>query len=338
MPSIKDVARLAGVSVATVSRALSHPERVRPETRERVLAAVRETGYVANQLAVNLRRRRSRTAVVLVPDIANLYYARIVQEVEAVARSRGYQILLGETAQDPQLEQAYAGLVRRGVADGIISLGMKIPFPVHPRRRHPDPAWPPLVMIGEYTGGFAVPRVGIDNVRAGADATAHLVGLGHRRIAFLGGPEDFTLCQERLAGFRKVMAEAGLGVPPDYVLFGDFKLDEGYRMARHLFATCAEPPTALFCANDEIAMGAMKALRELAIAVPERVSLIGFDDLEIAPYLSPPLTTIHQPRRTMGRTAMEMLVELIEGRAVAEPRPILAHRLVVRDSTAPPPG
>ena len=335
MISIKDVAKLAGVSVATVSRTLAKPEKVAEPTRERVLAAVQKSGYVTNVLASNFRRRRSQTIVVLVPDIANLYYSRIVQEIELVARRKGYQILLGETQENLEIERAYSELVYQKMADGIISLGMTIPLKCDPRRKTVDPKWPPLVMVGEYTGDIPLPTVGIDNLQAAADATQHLVDLGHRDIAFIGGPKNFTLCQERLKGFRRVMRKAGLKVDSRHVQFGEFKLASGYSQIKRLIEGGVRP-TALFCANDEIAMGAMKALREYDMRVPEDISIVGFDNLDIAEYCSTPLTTIHQPRREMGGEAMELMLKILNGKVSRESRITLPHRLIVRDSTRPP--
>jgi LacI family transcriptional regulator, repressor for deo operon, udp, cdd, tsx, nupC, and nupG len=188
--------------------------------------------------------------------------------------------------------------------------------------------------VGEYTGQIPLPTVGIDNVQAAADATQHLVDLGHRDIAFIGGPKDFTLCQERLKGFKRVMRKAGLKVSAVQVQFGEFKLASGYEQVKRLIAGGSQP-TALFCANDEIAMGAMKALREHKLRIPEDISIMGFDNLDIADYCTTPLTTIHQPRREMGRTAMELMLSLLQGRRWEGVPLLLGHELVVRDSTGP---
>lgn len=335
MVSIKDVAKLAGVSVATVSRTLSKPDKVAETTREKVTAAVEQSGYVTNVMASNFRRRRTQTIVVLVPDIANLFYSSIVQEIELVARQHDYQILLGETQQDAAIEQAYSALVSQKMADGIITLGMNIPLKVDPRRKTADEKWPPLVMVGEYTGKIALPKICIDNVQAAADATQHLLDLGHQQIAFIGGPKNFTLCKERLKGFRKVMRRAGLQVPASHIQYGEFKLAAGYREVQAVLES-GSLPTALFCANDEIAMGAMKALREAKLRVPRDVSIIGFDDLEIADYCSTPLTTIRQPRREMGSEGMKLMLRILSGEAAPDERITLSHQLIVRDSTARP--
>ena len=335
MVSIKDVAKLAGVSVATVSRTLAKPEKVAEPTRAKVMKAVQKSGYVTNVLASNFRRRKSQSVVVLVPDIANLFYSKIVQEIELVARKKNYQILLGETQQSPELEKAYSELVYQKMADGMICLGMKIPFPHNAKRKTVDPKWPPLVMIGEYTGEIPVPMVGIDNVQAAADATQHLVDLGHSEIAFIGGPKDFTLCQERLKGFRRVMRKAGHKVPRNRIQFGEFKLASGFDQVNRVFES-GDKPTALFCANDEIAMGAMKAIRAHGLRVPRDISIIGFDNLDIADYCTTPLTTIHQPRTEMGGEAMRLMLRILDGGAPEQARTVLSHHLIVRESTAKP--
>lgn len=335
MVTIKEVAELAGVSIATVSRTLSRPEKVAESTRERVMEAVRQSDYVTNVMASNLRRRHSQTIIVLVPDIANPFYSTIIQALESVAREHGYQILLGETYQSHDMEFSYGELAQRRIAAGVISLGMHIPFEHSPRRKTPDPRWPPLVMACEYRGPIAVPTVAIDNRQAMTDAANHLLRLGHRDIAFINGPEDFSLCGERLAGFRTAMNGAGQRPRAGRILHGAFSLEAGYEAAHRLLSGKSRP-TALCCASDELAFGAISAAGALGLAIPSDLSVVGFDDIDFAAYCNPPLTTIHQPTREIGRRAMELMLQRLGGENLAQNSVVLPHELLIRASTQGP--
>ena len=337
MVSIKDVAELAGVSVATVSRTLSRPDKVAEATRERVMKAVEKSGYVTNVLASNFRRRCSHNIILLVPDIANPFFSTIIQEIEERARHKGYQILLGDTRQNQQLEASYGDLALQRMADGIISLGMNIPFRHRANRKTLDPKWPPLVMGCEYKGNVDVPLVAIDNFRAAYDATRHLLDLGHRRIGFIGGPEDFSLSLDRLEGFRAAMAEAGCNVGGDLVTSGSFSLACGFEAGRKLLAL-RQPPSAMICASDELAMGAMNCAISAGVSIPDDLSVVGFDDIEFAAYANPPLTTVRQPMADIGRHLMRMMLNLLEGGSLSERRIELPHELIVRRSTGRAPA
>lgn len=335
MATIKEVARLAGVSTATVSRTLAEPEKVADHTRARVMAAISTSGYVTNSLASNFRRRRTDNVVVLVPDIANPFFSSIIQGIEEIALRHGYRILLGDTQQDPAREKAYSNLVSQRQADGIICLGMNIPFEYDRRRKSVDPAWPPFAMACEYDGVIPIPTVAIDNRTAAREAVAHLLELGHRDVAFINGPADSPLCRDRQEGFRDALDSAGIRSNSRRVVAGDFSLASGYQAARKLLVR-NKPPTALFCANDEMAIGAMKAAREQDFDIPRHLSLVGFDDIRFASYCYPPLTTVHQPRSLIGERVMEVMLDILSGNPPSQSRILLPHELVLRESTAPP--
>ncbi len=335
MVTIKDVAKLAGVSTATVSRALAEPDKVAPRTRKRVEKAIKKTGYTTNSLASNFRRRRTRTLVVLVPDIANPFFSSIIQGIEDVALRQGYRILLGDTQQDREREKAYSALVSQRQADGIICLGMNIPFEYDHRRKSVDPAWPPFAMACEYDGVIPVPTVAIDNRAAAREAVDHLLELGHRDIAVINGPADSPLCRDRKEGFRDALDSAGIMSGSRPVVSGDFSLASGYQAARKLLAR-NKPPSALFCANDEMAIGAMKAAREQGFDIPHHLSVVGFDDISFASYCYPPLTTVYQPRSLIGERVMQVMLDILNGNPPSQSRIILPHELVLRESTAPP--
>lgn len=333
MVSIKDVARLAGVSTATVSRALAEPDKVREKTRDRVMAAVRESGYVTNSLARSFRTNRNDSVVVLVPDITNSFFSNIIQGIEEVARKSGYRILLGDMQNDPANARAYGDLCAQRQADGLICLGRTIPFSYNRTRKTLDPKWPPLVMACEYDDVIPIPGVRIDNERAALDGVRYLGEQGHRRIAYINGPEDSPLCRDRLKGYRKGMAELGVRRTRDLIFRGDFSLDSGAQAARALVDS-GELPTAVFAANDAMAIGALQVLKQRGIRVPRDISMLGFDDIKFAAYCDPPLTTIHQPRRQIGALSMQMMVDILTGRSDSLSVRELPHELVLRDSVA----
>lgn len=328
MSSIKDVARLAGVSTATVSRTLAEPDKVAAQTRDKVRDAIRRSGYVRNELARSFRMQSTQTILVLVPDIGNPFYSLIIQGLEEVARRHGYRLLLGDTQNHPEREGEYLQGVMQRQVDGVISLGHTLPSPLPLKDGRPVP----LVMACEYLHDTSVTSVSIDNVAAAKLATRHLLDLGHRRIAFINGPAATPLSKDRLRGYRAALREAGISYDSALVVRGDFSLASGERATAALLHG-KRKFTALFAASDAMAIGAIKTLRAHGIDVPRAVSVVGFDDIEFAQYVDPPLTTVHQPRRDIGRATMARLIASLDGSAAPE-RVVLGHELVVRGSTA----
>ncbi len=334
MTSIKDVARLAGVSTATVSRTLSKPDKVAETTRNKVMQAVEQSGYVANTLARNFRRRRTNTVVVLVPDITNSFFSNIIQSIESVAHDNGYRILLVDMQNKPERALEYGELVAQRQADGIISLGKTIPFKYRAGRKSIDPKWPPFVMVCEYDGMIPVPTVCIDNLNAAREAVDYLIALGHRRIAYINGPENSPLCLDRIKGYRQAMKAVGVSNTRSLVFNGDFSLDAG-REAMTAILNSEDPlPTAVFCANDAMAIGALQCIKARGLSVPGDISLMGFDDIKFSAYCDPPLTTVRQPRNRIGEVAMQRMLDLLHERHVPNAREMLPHELVLRQSTA----
>ena len=187
-------------------------------------------------------------------------------------------------------------------------------------------------MACEYDGVIPVPTVCIDNVRAAEDAVNHLIELGHRDIAFINGPKDSPLCRDRLKGYRQAMKSAGLSVPSGWIRNGDFSLRSGHQRMSAILEE-VEKPSAVFCANDEMAIGAMQAARETGLKLPKELSVIGFDDIEIAEYAHPTLSTVHQPREQMGEQAMRLMLDILDKRAHIGSRIVLSHELIPRDSS-----
>lgn len=333
-PKIKDIAERAGVSVATVSRALSGSSLVTDETRQRINALARELNYRPNVSARNLRTRRSMSVLLVVRDVGNPFYLEILKGVEATAREAGYAVLMGNTENDPDREVEYFNMLRDGHADGMILMTGKLP-PPEPGESA-DLSHLPVVIALEMIEGSGFPHVQIDNVAAAEAAVDHLIALGHRRIAHIAGPLPEVMALHRRDGYRAAMKAAGLAVSEGYEVRGDYLLESGEACASDLFAL-PEPPTAIFAANDEMAYGAIHALRRLGRDVPGDVSVVGFDDLYLSKAFYPPLTTVSQPRADIGRTAMSQLLNVLsDGDVAAEPAIVLPTTLNIRGSTAPP--
>ncbi|MDR5902339.1 LacI family DNA-binding transcriptional regulator [Halomonas icarae] len=331
MSNIRKVAELAGVSVATVSRTLKSPDIVSPATRDKVLKAVEAAGYRPNRMAVQFRSRRTHNLAVLVPTVANTFFARVISGIEQAAQQRGYGVLLCNTQGREEVETQYAGMVAARQADGVIQLRAFNPFPG-------DAVTPgqalPMVNACEVLDEAPCSTIQLDNRAAARELTEHLISLGHRHITMIQGPRRSPLTRERVAGYRDALEAAGIRFDASMLYGGDFTLASGYRAAGELLAAPVLP-TAIFCENDEMAIGAIRRIREAGLLVPDDISIAGFDDIAFASFSEPPLTTIAQPADTFGRRAADMLIDLLEYPATPVRHETLPHRLVVRDSTAP---
>ena len=316
-----DVARLAGVSVATVSRSLSGSPLVSDATRARIQTAVEATGYVVNQVASGLRLQRSRQILVLLPDIANPFFGEVVLGIEEEAQRRGFGVLIGNTGRSPARAAALARQFQTGAVDGLVLLTGACP-PGIPLDR--------LVAVSEHVADAPVTVVSVDNRAAAREAVGHLRALGHRRIAHIGGPEGNILTRQRLQG---LIDAQGQDHDAAMVRFGDYSIASGEAAMR---AMLPSRPTAVFCSNDEMAIGAIRAAREAGLRVPADISVVGFDDIPFAGAYDPPLTTIRQPRREMGRVAARLLLATLAGTDAPGPT-ILPHTLVVRASSGAAP-
>lgn len=329
MPTIIEVAAMAGVSTATVSRVLSRPERVAEQTRQRVLAAVASLGYAPNVAARTLRTLRAAKILLTVPDISNPFFASVIRGAEEAARDAGYAVVVGDTRHDPQVEDQYAEMLSRREVDGLIFLGHRLPASLGPLLSRQGAA-APIVNGCEYSPDIGVPSVHIDNAAAGEDAVEHLIALGHRDIGVIAGPPISPLTRDRLAGAMRAAEQHGL-TDRLQVLSGDYSAPSAFEQARELLARRV---TAIFCFSDEMAIGAISAIARAGLGCPEDVSVIGFDDLPLARFFQPALTTIAQPKGRIGRQAVELLVDILRGAGNSIRQITLPHELVVRASTA----
>ncbi len=323
------------MSVATVSRALASPDTVRAATRERVESAIRKSGYRPNALASRLRRQKSDSIVVVVPSIHNPFFSNVIRGIENLAYLSSYKVLLGESQGNQERLDSYASMLARKEADGLILLGALLPSILN-NATDQERSDIPVVSACEYFGHIKLPNVRIDNVAAAALATEHLIRLGHTRIAKITGPMHNPSSKDRLLGFRQSMAQAKIKVDEELVANGDFSAPSGYAAMKSLLGKPSRP-TGVFCSNDEMAIGAARAIKETRLKIPRDISIVGFDDICFSGYCDPPLTTIHQPQTAIGETAMQLMIEMLQDEADlsgdAKRTVILPHSLIVRSST-----
>ncbi|MGK2850784.1 MAG: LacI family DNA-binding transcriptional regulator [Candidatus Limnocylindrales bacterium] len=334
--TIGDVARRAGVSTATVSRVLAGLGGARPDTQRRVLDAAQALDYRPSDIARALKRRSTQTLGLIVTDIENPYFPQLVRSVEDAARAGGYAVLLCNAADDAERETFYLDLLVDRRVDGLIiaasSLGV---------RHHEWLAGVrlPVVLVNTQADGVDLPCITSDNQAGGRLAAEHLLGLGHRRFGHLTAPARNVDGPDRLAGARRALADAGLGVEPAVVVVGD-PLVGGGEAAMHDLLDRAPDVTAVITYNDLMAIGAMRALRQRNYRVPHDVSLVGFDDVAFAAYVDPPLTTIAQGTVEMGAWAVDQLTRRLRSEVTEQPAPTvrLPVHLVIRESTGCPPA
>ncbi len=330
--TINEVARAAGVSSATVSRALAQPGLVSEKTRTRVLDVVERLGYAPNSTAAALRTTRTRKIVVTVPDISNPFFSRVLQGVEQAAQEMGYTVLLGDTRNRVDREEQYAAMLGRREADGFIFLGHRLPDTLA-RLIAREGGRAPVVNGCEFSPSLGVSSAHIDNVAAAHAAVDALYDLGHQDVALITGPLQSPLSRDRLVGAQRGAEARGL-IGRLQVSHGDFSLESGRRCTHELLHGAIRP-TAIFCFSDEMAIGAISALRSVGLQCPSDMSIFGFDDIAMARYIDPPLTTIRQPMNQIGRQTVKLLVAIIDGEADAPVNVTLPHRLIVRHSVGP---
>lgn len=331
--TIEDVAVAAGVSVATVSRALRGLPNVAESTRVRVQQIAADLEYRADPAAARLATGRSRSIAIAVPLLNGWYFSHVVAGVEAVCAEAGYDtIVIGVTMQEAHVGflHDYRSLQRR--ADGLIVVDVSLPDAEVAAIKDLGLQ---LVAVGPRLVGTA--SAGIDDVGVGEMATRHLIDLGHRRIGLIGGttvdPYEYVVPHLRRHGYERAHAAAGLTPDPDLFAVGNFTVQGGYDAAHELL-TAPEPPTAIFAQSDEMAFGVLHAARDLGVAVPDQLSVIGVDDHDVAAAIG--LTTIHQDVDQHGARAARIMIEQLEGRPATADRFDAPFRLVERSSTAPP--
>ena len=327
-PRIGDVAARAGVSTATVSRALATPDQVKPKTREAVMKAVRETGYVLNVAARNLRTSRTHAVLAVLPDASNIFFSQVLRGISDTLHHHGYSLVIADTANDPERERDHAEFIRGGRVDGVLLLnGRLLPSPAAKRGGHV-----PTVSLCERIPGSKLPHVETANRDAARAMTEYLLQLGHRRIGYLTGPAANVLEHDRFEGYSDALAANGIAHESELVQPGDFSIAAG-EAAAIAYLALPQLPDAVFACNDAMAMGLIRGFTAAGIAVPDKISIAGFDDIEFAAAYNPALTTVRQSRGDIGARAAAMLVDLMQGRQLDGREIRLPAEVIMRDST-----
>ena len=306
--TMKDVAKAAGVHSSTVSRVINGNPNISQATAEKVLLAIKKLDYTPNALARSLKTKKLQTFGMLIPDIANPFFAGLARGVEDRANEYGYNVILCNTDDCLEKEIIYLRLLAERCVEGLILATAKI------RDKsiiELERSQFPYIMLSRNIKGLQENSISIDDIAGGYLATQYLIGLGHRKIGHITGPYNTTAALDRIKGYKRALLNYGIPFNKKYIGEGDFRIKGGYSVMNH-FLALKDPPTAVFTANDLLAVGAIEAIRENGYDVPSDFSIVGFDDIRLASYLSPSLTTVRQPMIEMGSLAINKLLERIE--------------------------
>ncbi len=330
--TIEDVAKLAGVSIATVSRAIRSPEKVAESTRKKVTSAIAHTGYTANAMAQNLRMQRSHMVMVLAQSISDPNFPGILTGLEKAANNRGFGVLIGNTEGDIGLEEKYLRFLLTGMADGLILLTGHLPVAGWPKS--PLATLPPVVAVSRPVMHEQIAYVGVDDFDASKMATEYLISIGHSRIVYVSGPAGDAVSELRYRGYCAALTEA-FDESSIWKVDGDGTSEGGRSAIERLFIRDSLP-TAFFCYNDNSAFGVIGSLQLRGYDVPRDFSVVGFDDIPFANDISPSLTTIRQPRGQIGELAMSYLLDSLSSKIAPSNRTLLHGDLIIRDSCLEP--
>lgn len=333
-PTMKDVAKHAGVSVSTVSYVLNDSGPVGAVRRNRVLDAIRVLEYSPNGTARSLKRQSAATIGMVIPELTNPFFAMVAEGVQRAASARDVLVVLVVPEDAGEADGKHLELLRGQRIDGVVYLSGtgSMPATIYEVARTG-----PVVLVDEQIPGLNLPAVVCDSRKGAREVAAHVLKQGHTKVAVIGGPTALWTAQQRLAGYREAFAGAGLQPDAVPVFVGDYRQTSGRELAAQALA--ADPrPTALICANDLMASGAMQYCREVGLRVPEDVSIVGFDDLPFSALLTPQLTSVRQPAYDMGFKAASLLLDMLEGKNndLLEEVDTLAASVQVRDSVCPP--
>jgi LacI family transcriptional regulator len=330
----KDVAELAGVSTATVSRVLSGVVSVSEPLRAKVSQAARQLGYRPNRAARDLRARSTRTIGVLIPDIENPFFTSVICGIEQMLQEAGYTLLLANYNEDPERESAHLETFRAEGVAGLIFAASSDPSPLYQQLADSGMA---MVAVSRLPGRLRTDQVLVANRDGAYAATAHLISRGYSRIALINGPEQLNTARERQQGYEEALGEAGLTVDEKLIAHCDFRQTSGHACMQRLLSLSSRP-MAVFAASNLLTLGALQAIHEANLAIPSEIAIVGFDDMSWAMSLRPPLTTVAQPATEVGRTSAELLLQRI--RTPDQPRKqiMLETRLIIRASCGSPPA
>ena len=328
MANIQQVAKQAGVSVATVSRVLNGQNTVSAKTKMRVEEAIKKLNYEPSLLGRNLRTSESRLLLILIPTISNPFYLEIIKGIEQVAISQNYNILLCETDSNPNKENIYFDLVRKKMADGIITMDPAVNVETLKKLAENYA----VIQCSEYEECTGIPYVTIDNEEASYRAVKHLIQIGHHKIALMNADEKYLFARQRKMGYKRALEENGITLRNEYIISTPNLGFENGQHGMKKILNLQDRPTAVFAVSDLLAIGALKEINAAGLHVPNDIAVVGFDKIDFSNMTNPTLTTIAQPMRKMGNVAARMLIEKIKGEEVESI--LLDHELVIRESTS----
>ena len=308
MFTIKDVAKLAGVSLATVSRVINNQDGISVKTREKVLKVIKKVGYEKNRRASNLRKKFNNVILVVIPDFGRQFFSNVIEGIDEEAIKQKYNVMLGITKGESQREKDYIKLIKQRGVDGAIFASLH--FDIHKTLALSYEF--PIVFTCQCSGeANNFPEVSIDNVKAAHDAVNYLISLGHRRIAHITGPKNNIVTSDRILGYSSALNSVGISLNDKLIYEGNWKFDSGFNATNQML-DLKPLPTAIFASSDEMALGAISAIRSRGLNVPESISVMGFDDIEMAKMFDIPLTTVSQPMHKIGVIAMKILLDMIQ--------------------------
>lgn len=331
--NIKDIAALADTSVATVSRVINNDAHVSDETRKRVLEVIQAADYKPNLMGRALRSKTTGKILLMIPSISNPFYSRVLEGVEQRAHARGYDTMTCITHRDPNSETRYLDLVRTKQVDGVISSSTTLPK----EKIAQFAAKYPFVLCSARTDSPRICYTCIDNIAAAMDAIEHFVKTGHTRIAFINGPFGRAYERDREEGYRRALQVHGIPFREEYLCACDYNYTGGYDACEELMSL-PEPPTAIFTSSDQTAAGVIKYLLKIGKTPGKDVDVIGFDGTFLSELCTPSISSIEQPGYSLGMTAVDLLYEQITDPQFITKRVVIAHSLVLRETTHPLPG
>ncbi|RBW68207.1 LacI family DNA-binding transcriptional regulator [Bacillus taeanensis] len=327
MATILDVAKKAGVSRSTVSRVLTNSKRVDPETKQRILAAMKELGYKPSRAAQTLRNNKTKLIAVLVPRISNNYYAALLQGMEREVAGHDYQVILCNTENDSKKELQYLKMLENNQVDGIVLTTFRNPNETVKKFA----AFGPIILVGEYHDGNLFFSVSVNHQEAAYQAVEHLIKLGHKKIGMINGPKESVISRDREKGFREALEFYDIPVNEKWVLFDSFGIQQGKRYMKELLNT-NDYPTAVFAGNDELAVGVIQEAKKQGLEVPKDLAVVGFDDQEMATVIEPNLTTVKQPIEQLGEKAAALIIDILQEKQEVSKRTVLETTLLIRES------
>lgn len=329
LANIYDVAKEAGVSISTVSRVIQGAPNVLPETRARIEAAIRDLNYHPNRLAQQFRTQQTKMVLVIVPEIGNPFFADILIGIEDIAAKEGYSVLLVDSHGNRDTESRCYEMLTQKLVDGIITFSVGIPKEALKQLA----AQYPVVVGIRYFAEKNIANVTIDNTKASKNITSYMLSLGHKRVCCLGGPADVPVYQDRVNGYKEALKERGIPVESGLIVHCSPDVQGGYDAISSLLHNADQKFTAIVANGDIMAIGAIRALTDRGLKVPDDVAISGFDDIAFAALVTPSLTTVRQPKHQIGVRTMEKLMDLIAGKTLSANRDVLNYEIVIRESS-----